>query len=463
MKKFALFFIITIAVFGGVKFIRVSSADKVVTDCSRISGYRLTQGETCQTAVDTPVVFNFRVKDPDNNNLTWSIDYGDDKGGGFNFSCPSFQSNNTLSVSHIWSKSGTYKVKLGVSNCKGGEAYASFNIIVNVPAIFASLQAVPSSLGYGGGPATIFVSTAGATSCYIPITPDMKSYSDKSKINQINQLGSFQGQGRFNQSYISSFKEVISFEYDPNNAQKRSAGNDASIEVSPTIPTTYSISCIGPGGTVNNSVKIAVDTDAPPTAKISISPSIIPFGSSATLAWSSTNSQYCKASEGNYYSTSLWKGKKDLSGTVKIDNFNSIDGSGGFTITCFNSAGKSAQASAGWTGASSLPTNDAYGLNAVFKLSYGNTPSVYLTWNSTLPLGYKGGYKIWRSDFGLVGVIRTDLTGETTSLIDTRNINCPSTHIYKVIPFRYDSNFNLIDDSNNASKPFVHIVKYPCN
>lgn len=107
----------------------ISADDTTYSDCSNVSGYSLTQGQTCSINIKTPVVFNFKAIDPDGNNLTWSVDWGD-KTFGLSFSCPSNLPNSKLSVNHSWASEGTYNVRLGVSNCKGGEAKASFNVIV---------------------------------------------------------------------------------------------------------------------------------------------------------------------------------------------------------------------------------------------------------------------------------------------------------------------------------------------
>lgn len=107
----------------------ISADDTIYPDCSNVSGYSLTQGQTCSINIKTPVVFNFKAIDPDGNNLTWSVDWGD-KTFGLSFSCPSNLPNSKLSVNHSWASEGTYNVRLGVSNCKGGEAQASFNVVV---------------------------------------------------------------------------------------------------------------------------------------------------------------------------------------------------------------------------------------------------------------------------------------------------------------------------------------------
>ncbi len=436
-----------------------------VPDCSSVSGYRLTQGASCKTSVNSPIVLNFKAKDPGGSNLSWSINWGDGKG--VPLVCPSSFPNNTFSVSHTWSTVGTYNVKLNVSNCKGGVAVASFNIIVELPVISASLEAVPSSLGYGGGPSTIFVHTAGATSCYVPSTSDMKEYIDPMTYKTIPLLT----------NYIS-FSSGMSV-----TGENKSAGDGASIKVSPTTATTYNISCTGPGGTVNNSVRITIDPNASVTAKLSIDPLIIPIGGDATLSWSSTGAQYCIADgqfDGNgKVSNTAWTGKKDTSGTFKISNFSS-NGSGSFRITCFGTGGKKDSTWAMYDISSSSATNDAFGLSGKFKI-LGGRGVIHLSWNPVLSLGYIGGYKIYKSgkligavqtypipiEFSTPGAMTTPTLENTTSFDDDNNgttINCPSVQAYKVVPYSGTDVSGPEDwNSSSASQPATVVVKYPCS
>lgn len=107
-----------------------ASESAYIPACSSLSGYKLiTSQSTCSVSTKANAVFNFKAKDPNNNNLSWSVSWGD--GLGLPKICPSSQPNNTLSIGHAWNTAGTYNVKLGVSNCKdGGDALASFNVIV---------------------------------------------------------------------------------------------------------------------------------------------------------------------------------------------------------------------------------------------------------------------------------------------------------------------------------------------
>ncbi len=80
------------------------------------------------------VSFTFTATDSDEDNLSWSIDWGDSsviKGV-----CPSTQPNTTFKTSHSWSKVGTYIVKVTVSDCRGGSDRASFNMNVKEEEIY---------------------------------------------------------------------------------------------------------------------------------------------------------------------------------------------------------------------------------------------------------------------------------------------------------------------------------------
>ncbi len=71
--------------------------------------------------------------------------------------------------------------------------------------------------------------------------------------------------------------------------------------------TTYKINCAGPGGSATQSTSVGVVAPIP-TVSLSVSPSTVVSGSSATLTWSSTDATSCTAS-------GSWSGSKATSGT----------------------------------------------------------------------------------------------------------------------------------------------------
>ena len=68
--------------------------------------------------------------------------------------------------------------------------------------------------------------------------------------------------------------------------------SSGTMTVSPGARTTYTITATGQGGTTAASVSVMVKYLAP-TVTMSVSPTEIVLGESATLSWSSTNASYC--------------------------------------------------------------------------------------------------------------------------------------------------------------------------
>lgn len=78
------------------------------------------------------VSFSWGATDPDNDDLVWSVLWGD--GSGVGASCPSpvGQSGQgwNFTASHAWEKSGKYSVQATVSDCKGGSDARTFTVVV---------------------------------------------------------------------------------------------------------------------------------------------------------------------------------------------------------------------------------------------------------------------------------------------------------------------------------------------
>jgi hypothetical protein len=131
MRKYLLTFFVFVFIFSLFILNINNSADaqSSLPNCSSISGYRLIMRGSCTVLVNTNAVFNFKARDPDGGNLSWSINWGD--GQSAPKFCPAFYPNTTFSPGHTWTVPGTYNVKLGVSNCKvDGDSTASFNVVV---------------------------------------------------------------------------------------------------------------------------------------------------------------------------------------------------------------------------------------------------------------------------------------------------------------------------------------------
>gem|GEM_PF-3350186 len=112
--------------------------------------------------VNQSVGFIFTASDPDNNDLRWSISWGD--GTGEKGACvsaalaptieqkyPSY--GTTYKPSHSWSGAGTYLVRATVDDCRGGMAETSFEIKVGL----ASTNNSPKIISFPAIPAEIKV------------------------------------------------------------------------------------------------------------------------------------------------------------------------------------------------------------------------------------------------------------------------------------------------------------------
>ena len=96
--------------------------------------------------VGQSVNFNFSATDVDNDNLSWGVSWGDNRGEGM--ACPVLNPEQkqdwTYNTSHTWDMAGTYNVKVSVSDCRGGTASTSFSVKVTdvdlAPPVFSSLS-----------------------------------------------------------------------------------------------------------------------------------------------------------------------------------------------------------------------------------------------------------------------------------------------------------------------------------
>lgn len=125
-----------------------------------------------------------------------------------------------------------------------------------------------------------------------------------------------------------------------------------------TSNKNYILTCTGPFGNVSDSVTVYVQLALVPSVDLKVNGRdefiTIPFGSSATLTWTSSNTNYCYAS-GN------WSGYKSLSGSELISNITSYKV---FTITCSGPGGTvSDTVSVGV----SLPREKAVSINKTVK------------------------------------------------------------------------------------------------
>lgn len=78
--------------------------------------------------IEQSVSFSWDAADAEQDNLSWSVNWGD--GTGFAGVCPSSEPNTSLTALHNWSKAGTYKVQVSVNDCRGGSDTHTFNVFV---------------------------------------------------------------------------------------------------------------------------------------------------------------------------------------------------------------------------------------------------------------------------------------------------------------------------------------------
>ncbi len=142
--------------------------------------------------------------------------------------------------------------------------------------------------------------------------------------------------------------------------------------VSPTADTTYTLTCMGAGGSTSQSTSITVSApSAPPpsapTVTISASPTSITSGQSSTLTWSSTDATSCTASNG-------WSGSQSTSGTQSV----SPTADTTYTLTCTGTGGSANQSTTiTVTAAGPAPGVLGIGSHIQLKNSFGlrNPPS----------------------------------------------------------------------------------------
>ena len=101
--------------------------------------------------------------------------------------------------------------------------------------------------------------------------------------------------------------------------------------VNPSATSTYTLSCIGDGGSASDSVTVTVNEQPPvvqPTVDLVATPASVSRGGTIILSWTSTDANSCSASGD-------WSGSKAASGSESI----AISSSVTFTLTCVGDGG----------------------------------------------------------------------------------------------------------------------------
>lgn len=105
---------------------------------------------------------------------------------------------------------------------------------------------------------------------------------------------------------------------------KETIGNEV---VTPTATTTYTLSCVGPGGSTGDSVTVTVQYPLPEVL-FEASAEQIQQGATTTLTWSSTFATTCEARNG-------WSGTKNLAGNEVVSPVATTT----FELTCYGERG----------------------------------------------------------------------------------------------------------------------------
>ncbi len=122
-----------------------NSAPRIITETALPSGIRV--GES--------VNFSWTATDANNDDLTWSISWGDVAESG---TCvPGTSGKGTQkTASHSWSASGTYTVQVSVSDCKGGTDSRTFTVNVGT----SVAPSLPPTVSSPTGPTTVVAGTS---------------------------------------------------------------------------------------------------------------------------------------------------------------------------------------------------------------------------------------------------------------------------------------------------------------
>lgn len=114
-----------------------------------------------------------------------------------------------------------------------------------------------------------------------------------------------------------------------------------------TSSETYTLTCVGSGGSGNASVGVTVEAPpAMPVVTLGVSSTSIAYNGAATFTWSSSNATSCTASN-------AWSGSKDLAGEQTLS---ALTNTGTYALTCAGPGGSTTQSITVTVAATSAPT-----------------------------------------------------------------------------------------------------------
>jgi len=108
------------------------------------------------------------------------------------------------------------------------------------------------------------------------------------------------------------------------------------VLVDPNADSTYSLTCTGPGGSVEQTMAVTVGSGpppAPPSIKISAKPTSVSYGGNSEITWNVDNATSCTG-------TGVWSGSEPLTGTQSTGSLKSTSKYG---LTCTGAGGTASQ------------------------------------------------------------------------------------------------------------------------
>lgn len=306
---------------------------------------------TCAASGVTGQALSFTVQgtDPTNDTIRYGIDWVNSNT--VNEWVPAtgyVPSGSSQTVSHTWGAPGTYVVQALAQDVGGGQsAWASCTVTITAPPAAVSCAAVPTT-GSVGQPISFTSNVSGGSGNYT------YSWSDAGTV-----FGSAATAAR---SFSSAGTKTITLTVTDNGLPPTVAlsasptsivnGNSStltwsssnatsctgtgfstggaisgSVIVSPSVTTTYNLSCTGSGGTNAGSATVTVSPAPSPTASLTAAPSSMGAGGAGTVTWSSANTTSCT---GTNFSTG-----GATSGTVLVSPLTTTT----YSLTCTGTGG----------------------------------------------------------------------------------------------------------------------------
>lgn len=354
------------------------------------------------------VNFSWIATDPDNDDLSWSVDWGDSGGAG---ACSPVRSQTgarwNYTTSHAWARAGTYQVKATVSDCVGGSDSSTFTVTVvddgtpNRPPVISGIDA----------PTTLNVNQQGTwtVKAYDPENGSLNysvEWGDEIISGSGNSGGGTQPASLYTQTATFTHAYATAGTYTPFFTVKDGGGLIARTSVTVRVEDTKpipSITSISPtSGPSNTSVTVYGANFTSTGNQINFfCPAISSGGGEANVSSTDGRSLVTRVT-----SLAVQSGTTisyPLSCTVSITNVNGTSNLLPFTITVPDAqpsitvlspnGGETYKVgdavTVSWN-ASNLPANTAVGLQLSYNLNGTTFEDVLTSYN--LPPDLKGGY-----------------------------------------------------------------------